>query len=73
MLDSYYKKTEAIVQQAQINYLVHPSTHILVRLTHGDLSAERANCKFHTNFFCLFNVNTHISFRSKRFFQILRK
>jgi len=49
MIDSYHKKTEATVQQAQVNYLVHPSTHILVCLTHGDLSTERANCKFHKN------------------------
>ena len=26
-------------------YLVHASTHVLVCLTHGDLLAERANCK----------------------------
>lgn len=45
MQNPYYKKTET--NRTQISYLVHPSTHILVCLTHGDLSAERANCKFY--------------------------
>jgi len=30
---------------ALTSYLVHPGTHVLVRLAHGDLLAERADCR----------------------------
>lgn len=67
MYTSYLKKIEAIVQQACINYLVHPSTHILVRLTHGDLSTERANCKFHKDFFLIQHKHSYISHQNISF------
>lgn len=36
-----------------MSYLVHASTHVLVRLTHGNLLAERANCRGNPNIMLL--------------------